>query len=151
MRHRTIMLLILPAVAFLFSAARPAGSAGAAGAAERFEAVDIYINAKGEALAAYQFEFTAKKGDVAILSLEGGAHAAFRDAPYYDPAALTKGRIIVAAFQTGGGLPKGRTRVARIHLMVRGDVVPEYEVKLIVAASDEGTAINATAGVGKGE
>jgi len=56
---------------------------------------------------------------------------------------LMKERIIIAAFNTGGNLPKGRTQVATIHLQIIGDVEPQYELKLIVAADADGKEIPA--------
>ena len=75
----------------------------------RFAYVDVYLDAGAKPLAAYQVELTPTAGDVVLTGLEGGEHAAFRDAPYYDPAALhaAKGRVIVAAFNTGADLPRG--------------------------------------------
>ena len=117
----------------------------------RFAWVDVTVDAKDAPLAAYQFEFAAETGTIRIVGVEGGEHAAFREAPYYDPAALKQGRIIIAAFNTGRDLPKGRTRVARLHLQVVGDVTPEYVVKLTVAAGAEGKPIQATAAATPGE
>ena len=110
----------------------------------RFAPLDVYIDASGAALAAYQLELVAEAGRVAIVGVEGGEHAAFKEAPYYDPAALAKDRVIIAAFSTDRILPRGRTRVARVHLQIRGDGKPEYSIKLIVAASGDGKEIPAT-------
>ncbi len=110
----------------------------------RFIAVDIHVDAGDSPLAAWQFEFTAKKGSVVIVGIEGGEHAAFKDAPYYDPAALRKEKAVVAAFNTGLDLPRGRTRVARIHLQVTGAETPEYNIRLATAASSDGERIAAS-------
>jgi hypothetical protein len=80
---------------------------------------------------------------VKIVGVEGGEHVAFREPPYYDPAALSRDRIIIAAFNTGRDLPRGKTRVARLHLAITGPE-PEYTAKLDIAASAEGAAIPAT-------
>ncbi|GMU20261.1 MAG: hypothetical protein AMXMBFR13_03590 [Phycisphaerae bacterium] len=80
---------------------------------------------------------------VKIVGVEGGEHTAFREPPYYDPAALSRNRIIIAAFNTGRDLPRGKTRVARLHLAITGPE-PEYTAKLDIAASAEGAAIPAT-------
>ena len=101
-------------------------------------------------LAAWQFEFKAVRGEVAIAGVESGEHAAFRKAPYYDLAALRGGRIIIAAFSTDRDLPRGKTRVARLHLYVRGDVKPEYKVELEAAADPDGKEIEATVSISKG-
>jgi hypothetical protein len=117
----------------------------------RFEPVDVYVDSGAAPLAAYQFELKATAGRVAIVGLEGGEHPAFKDAPYYDPAALMKDRVVVAAFSTGQDLPQGRTRVARLHMQVTGDEKPAYAVKLVVAASADGKEIPATVSIDKGD
>ncbi len=117
----------------------------------RFAPLDVYVDSGGAALAAYQFELTATAGEVTIVGIEGGEHAAFREAPYYDPAALAHDRIVIAAFSTDRILPRGRTRVARVHLQISGDEKPDYSIKLIVAASADGKEIPATVTFKQGE
>ncbi len=117
----------------------------------RFEAVDIVLDSGDLPLAAYQFEFAAETGQITIVGIEGGDHAAFKEPPYYDPAALRNNKVIIAAFSTAKDLPSGRTRVARIHVQVAGDVEPEYAVVLKVAASPDGERIPATATALRGE
>ncbi|MBN1846093.1 MAG: hypothetical protein JW810_10450 [Sedimentisphaerales bacterium] len=131
-------LLFLPA-----QAAPPAGETYATvPPAVRFVPVHVTVDSADKALAAYQFELKAVRGDVTIVGVEGGQAAAFRAAPYYDAAALHReNRIIVAAFNTGGDLPQGKTRVATVHLLIRGDAEPQYELSLAVAADAEGTKI----------
>ncbi len=104
----------------------------------RFAPVHIYLDSGDAALAAYQFELKAKPGSIKIVGVEGGEHTAFKEAPYYDPAALTQNRIIIAAFNTGADLPKGRTRIATLHLQITGAAEPEYKLKLIVAGDADG-------------
>lgn len=116
-----------------------------------FEAWDVYVDSGERPLAAYQFEFLDPAGRSVIVGVEGGEHAAFRDAPYYDAAALRKGRLIVAAFHTGKDLPRGRTRVARLHVEVRGEGEPEFSAKLMVSATVEGEEIPATVSLEKGK
>jgi hypothetical protein len=111
----------------------------------RFEAVDIYIDSEENKLAAYQVEVVVREGDVKIVGVEGGEHPAFKTPPYYDPAALEGGRIILAAFDVNGPVPAGRTRVARVHVRVEGDTAPQYGVHLAVAASPGAEKIPATA------
>ena len=111
----------------------------------RFEAVDVMIDPKGAALAAYQLEFVADASRVKLVGVEGGAHAAFAGPPYYDPAALSRHRVILAAFSTSSDLPKGLTRVARLHFQISGDAKPDWSVKLIVASSEKSDSIPATA------
>jgi len=117
----------------------------------RFAPLHIYIDSGNSSLAAYQFELKAAAGQIKIVGVEGGQHAAFKEAPYYDPAALAKDRIIIAAFSTGSDLPKGRTRIATIHLQIAGDAEPKYELKLIVAGDAEAKEIPAEITFEKGE
>src|SRR5439155_11456606 len=109
----------------------------------RFQALDIFIDSKETPLAAYQLEFSVKSGDAKVVGVEGGEHPAFKDAPFYDPKAIQLERVIIAAFNTTSGdkLPKGRTRVATIHLQVTGERNPYYAVKLETAATLEGRKI----------
>lgn len=131
-------------------ATRPAGEP-ASKPTIRFTYVDVLIDAKDQPLAAYQFELAAEKGDVKIVGIEGGEHAAFKPPPYYDPAAMSRDHVIIAAFNTGKDLPKGKTRIARVHVQITGETKPEYVLKLEVAASSEGQPISgATATVTEG-
>ena len=111
---------------------------------ERFQAVDVYVNAGNALLAAWQVELHDPSGRTKIVGVEGGEHAAFRAAPYYDPRALTKGRIVLAAYQTKGVLPTGRTRVARLHLLVSGPSEPELQATITAAVSPDGRDLQAT-------
>jgi hypothetical protein len=104
----------------------------------RFVALDIVLETGDRSLAAYQFELLP--GSSKIVGVEGGEHSLFADAPYYDPAALQGGRIVVAAFTTEEGAPAGRTRVARLHLQETENV--EYKARLIAAASPGGDRIH---------
>lgn len=116
-----------------------------------FSPLHIYIDSGHRSLAAYQFELKATTGRIKIVGVEGGQHKAFKEAPYYDPAALAKDRIIIAAFNTGRDLPKERTRIATVHLQIIGEIEPEYKLKLIVAADEEGKEILAKISYEKGE
>ncbi|UCD51569.1 MAG: hypothetical protein JSW27_02840 [Phycisphaerales bacterium] len=117
----------------------------------RFAPLHVYLDSGDRALAAYQFELTATAGQIEIVGVEGGEHEAFTEAPYYDPAALAQDRIIIAAFNTGKNLPTGRTRVATVHLLIKGDVEPEYELNLTVAGDADGEKIPARLTCEKGE
>ena len=92
-------------------------------------------------------EFRVEKGDAKIVGVEGGSHAAFREPPFYDPKAIQQERVILAAFNTGkpDKLPKNKTRVATIHLQLRGSKEPEFSVKLKTAANADGEKISAEA------
>ena len=118
----------------------------------RFAPLHIYLDSGARPLAAFQFELKAMVGQVKIVGVEGGQHEAFsKTPPYYDPAALTHNRIIIAAFSTQQDLPKGQTRVATLHLQIIGDAEPQYEPKLIVAADGEGKEIPAEISFERGE
>ena len=118
--------------------------------ATRFTYVDVYIDSKDKPLAAWQLEFSAG-ASVAIVGIEGGEHPAFKEPPYYDPAAMSHERVILAAFSTARDLPTGRTRVARIHLQITGDVKPRYQAKPTTAAGSDGKAIPVTVSVQEGD
>ena len=112
-------------------------------AAVRFQAVDIFIDSKQHALAAYQLEFSVKSGKARIVGVEGGEHPAFKEAPFYDPKAIQHERVIIAAFNTltADNLPEGKTRVATIHLQITGELQPEYNLTLETAAAVNGKTI----------
>ena len=109
--------------------------------AASFRPVAVFLDSGDQLLAAYQVEIIAHGAE--IVGVEGGEHRAFRDAPYYDPAALQGGRIVIAAFNTGSDLPHGKTRVATLH-MRETEVSPNYEITLIAAASAGGARITPT-------
>ena len=117
----------------------------------RFATLDIYIDSGDKSLAAFQFELKAGPGQIKIVGVEGGQHEAFNQPPYYDTKALMQERIIIAAFNTSTNLPKGRTRIATVHLQITGDSEPEYELKLVVSADGDGEKIPAKISFEKGE
>jgi hypothetical protein len=111
--------------------------------AVHFRTVDVYVDSKTKPLAAYQLELSIKRGDAKIVGVEGGEHPAFKEAPFYDPKAIQQERVIIAAFNTGSAdtLPKGKTRVATIHVQITGDLRPEYAIKLAATATVDGKKI----------
>ena len=109
----------------------------------RFLNVAIYVDAGAKSLAAWQLEFLVRAGDVEVVGVEGGEHAAYADPAYYDPSALREDRLVLAAFDTGANVPTGRTRVATLHLMVRGAAAAEFDVRLVVAADRDGRSFDA--------
>ena len=114
-----------------------------------FTYLDVFIDAHGSSLAAYQFELRATSGDVKLVGIEGGEHKAFAEPPYYDSKALLAERIVIAAFNTGSDLPAGKTRVAR--LMVRvGETKPKYDVKLQVCASADAKPVAGEISISEG-
>ena len=116
----------------------------------RFGSVEIFVDPRGSALAAYQLEFVADPARVALVGIEGGEHVSFRQPPYYDPAALNRNRVILAAFSTNSDLPTSRTRVATLHVRISGDQTPTYSTRLITAADPQGRPIAADVSVSEG-
>jgi hypothetical protein len=114
----------------------------------RFVPVDIYVDSHEAPLGAWQIEFLGH-GDVELVGVEGGEHAAYQQPPHYDAAALMQDRVILAALNTTDDLPTGKTRVARLHLRVTGE--PTFETMLIVAGDAGGQRIEATATIGVSE
>ncbi len=144
MKAKVIGLLVIVSILTpLFAGVSTRTSEKPAQGRVHFVPVHVYLDSGDKPLAAYQFELRARTGQIKIVGVEGGEHPAFREAPYYDPAALMNDRIIIAAFNTGRDLPHGRTRIATIHLQILGDAEPQYELKLIVAANEEGEKISA--------
>jgi len=116
----------------------------------RFQAVDIFVDSTNQPLAAYQLEFTAS-ANAKIVGVEGGEHAAFKEAPFYDVKAIQHERVIFGAFSTAKAskLPTGKTRVATIHLQITGDQPLRFEVKLKTAATVDGRKISTQASAKK--
>jgi len=137
------------AIALLYAEVGQAGRV--IGPKVRFAPLHIYLDSGNRPLAAYQFELKATAGQIKIVGVESGQHKAFKEAPYYDPAALANDRIIIAAFNTGRELPKGRTRIATIHLQITGDIEPEYGLNLTVAADADGKEIPANIDLKRGD
>ena len=99
---------------------------------QRFVAVEVYAETGAAPLAAWQIEIQT---DAKIVGVEG-----VKETPYYDPAALQGGRIILAQFTTEPNPPAGRVLVARVHLMQSGKT--DYTAKLMAAASPGGERIS---------
>ncbi len=113
--------------------------------AVRFQAVDIYVDSMNQPLAAYQIEFAANTEAVKIVGIEGGEHPAYKEAPYYDPRAIQREQVVIAAFNTApaDNLPTGRTRIATVHLQISGDVEPGFIARLKTAATVQGEKVAA--------
>ena len=87
--------------------------------------------------AAYQLEFQARRGNVKIVGIEGGEKCrCSKSRRITTRKAMQQERVIIAAFstETEAKLPKQKTRVASIHVLVSGEESPDYAVKLTVAA-----------------
>jgi hypothetical protein len=130
--------------------ARPPEVATQQGGGGSFIPVDVYLDTGAQHLGAYQIELTAKTA--MIVGLEGGEAKAFKDAPYYDPAALQGNKIVVASFSTDADLPAGQTRIARLHFMLTGNDAAgmsaahdfsDLSRKLVVATDADGNSIDA--------
>ncbi|MGQ9589648.1 MAG: hypothetical protein ACUVYA_05055 [Planctomycetota bacterium] len=142
MLARGALLFVLAAVS-----ARETGSAGGI----RFRALDVFVDAGAEALAAYQVEISAESDgheamsgtEPKIVGVEGGEPEAYASPPYYDPAALQGGRIVLAAFTTADAPPRGRMRVARIHMAEPEGTEVRCSTRLVVAAAPGGSRIEA--------
>lgn len=116
-------------------------------AAVRFGMVDVFVDSKDQPLAAYQLEVAVERGQARVVGIEGGEPGAFNQPPFYDPKAIQHDRVILAAFNASpqSALPKGRTRVAGIHMEIIGSEPPEFIVKLTTAGNASGRKIKATA------
>ena len=104
--------------------------------------IDIYVDAGDQRLAAYQVEFHDPTGQLKIVGVEGGEPAAFKSPPIYDPAALGRARIILAAYSTDRDLPTGRVCVARLRVM-SPQREPNYILKLCTAGTSDGIKVPA--------
>ena len=135
-----LVLALLPLLCV--AAADPGPPAGPP--ASRFAAVDVFIDPKGQPLAAYQVEFAAEPGHISLVGVEAGEGGPYaKRPPYYDPAALTGHRIILGDYTLDPAAPKMRTRVARLMLEIRGNAQPQYVAKLMTAATPGGNPIAA--------
>ena len=148
---RKVVVIILLSVCLIVSVMAQDRDSLLDEAVVRFAPLHIELDSGLYELAAFQFELKATVGRVEIVGIEGGEHNAFNQPPYYDPAALANDRIIIAAFNTGDDLPTGRTRIATVHLQIIGDVEPDYELDLTVAADADGEEIPAEISFEKGE
>jgi hypothetical protein len=107
-----------------------------------FVPVDVYVDSGAEQIVAYQLELTYDGAGVKVLSLEGGDPDAFDDAPHYDPAGMSGGRMVIAAFTTDdAGAPSGRHRLARLHLRVAPGASADIEARVVTAARPGGERI----------
>jgi hypothetical protein len=140
---RTIIAVFLLAILAMW-AQEAVRSPVAAQVQSRFGAFDLFVDSGDRALAAYQIEFIATSGDVKIAGIEGGEHAAFHQPPYYDPRAIQHERAILAGFNMASSdkLPRGRTRVATIHVRIGNEREPKFELKLHTAATSDGQPIS---------
>ena len=142
MKALPVPLLVLLAAGCLVPAAAGADSGGG----PRFVPVEIHLDSQ-QPVAAWQFELRDRNGAMKVVGIERGGIPAFPDAPYYDREAVAEGdadRIIVADFTLAdeSRLPRGRMRVATLHLMLEGDA--DFELHLVTATTSDGRAIDAS-------
>lgn len=123
----------------------------------RFAAYDVFVDSGEQALGAWQVDVHAGEGrnagTVKIVGIEGGEAGVYREPPVYDPRAMMRDRVIIGAYSTAADLPRGRTRVATIHVRIEGPAgwEPEFDVTLETAATGEGAAIAGEVRLEKGE
>ena len=136
---RTALMFLICVLAAPLFAQQPADEEGRGS----FRVVDIYVDSKGAPLAAYQLRLSITNAGVKIVGIEGGEHPAFREPPVFDPKAMQHERVIIAAFNTGPSdeLPKGKTRVATIHVQTMGDDALQCTLKVQTAANPDGKKI----------
>jgi hypothetical protein len=137
-RYLVVMLIALAGIS---QASQPNGGTS-------FTSVDLLVDAKDHGLAAYQLEIKTPP-HVTVVGIEAGEHPAFaKTPPYYDPAAMGQQRVVLAAFSTDRDLPQGRTRIARLHVMIDGAgeaAAKNYAANLLVAADADGKTISGAA------
>jgi len=117
----------------------------------RFRRFDILIDPKGAPLAAYQVELIREAGDGVIAGIEGGDAAPFGEPPDYDREAMSRDRIILAAYTTDAQVPTSRVRVAGLVVRERGPAAVRFRARLVVAGTPEGKAIRADVVIVEGE
>ncbi len=129
------------------------GPQNEAGDAARFEAIDVFVDSGNHHLAAWQLELASATKDVEIVGIEGGEHPAFKEPPHYDPRAMNNNRVILGAFNTGSDdeLPRGRSRVARVHVRIAGSGDRLWHIELTTSASSGGTKIPAEISIAKAQ
>ncbi len=105
--------------------------------ASSFVAYDVFVDAGDDALAVYQIDLSCPNAD--IVGIEGG-EGVFHEPPVYDPKALQGRRVVIAAFTHDPDPPRGRVRVARLHLLQHGALFA-YETLGVTAAKPGGERI----------
>jgi hypothetical protein len=83
-----------------------------------------------------------------VVGVEQGESPAFERVPYYDREAVRRGaadRIIVADYSLADAdkLPRGKSRIATIHLMLSGESDADFNLQLVTATTYDGEAMDA--------
>lgn len=149
---KTFGLRVVLGLIGLAAALTPAGAQQTDNSGVRFAAIDVFIDSS-EPLAAWQFELRETRGLMTVVGVENGESPAFANAPYYDLEAVDRGdadKIIVADFnaRSDASLPVGDTRIATIHVRLRGSLEPDYELRLIAAGDSMGRPVDAAIRLG---
>jgi hypothetical protein len=144
MRPGACLAIALAALLLGFRAGQARQAASAPEPATRFAVVDVWVDPGGRPLAAWQVAIAASGPTVRVVGIEGGAHPAFAEPPFYDERAMMRDRVVIAAFSTAAAaqLPHGRTRVATIHLHIAGDGEPEIHREVQAAAAAGGDRLD---------
>ncbi len=114
-----------------------------------FRTLRVLVDPHGKAMAVWQVEVVAE-GDVKVVGVEKGEARGFSDPPYYDPAAMAGGRIVIGAYSLEKDLPAGRTHVATLHVRVGGPEKIKCRVRVMTAGTGDGSSIVAEATVEEG-
>ena len=127
--------------------------ATASSSAAEFAVFDVYVDTGGEPMAAYQLKISDEHAAVKIISVEGGDHASFREAPRFDPKAIQRDVIKIAAFSLDAmnKLPSGRVRIASLHVEIGPGLTPEWKAVVEAAARPGGEKIAAEVSISKRE
>ena len=112
----------------------------------RFVPIEVYLDSPLP-VAAWQFEVSARNGEMKLVGIEGGSSEHFRGAPFYDREILRGSqtdKILVADYSLADEalLPIGRFRIATLHLMLHGEA--DLDAALMVTTTREGEPINAS-------
>ena len=139
--------LILLNLAILLARPLPGQEPAESESAVAFRAIDLYLASSVKPLAAYQVELFARRGAVKFVGIEGGEHAAFSSPPFYDPKAMQRERVVLAAYNTGSAddVPKGKTRVATLHFQIPADEESQFVITVHAAATVDGKIISVEA------
>ncbi|MEE9391471.1 MAG: hypothetical protein V3W41_03100 [Planctomycetota bacterium] len=144
--HFTLALIAFFAVAPELTVADSMGTTAAvsrAAARPEFRSYGLYLDTHDAGLGAWQVEVVDLAAKSRLVGIEGGEHRAFAQPAFYDPKALQGARIVLAAFAPDDELPRGKTRVATLHLRVDADAPPEFKLRLIAAVDALGNDIDA--------
>jgi hypothetical protein len=112
-----------------------------------FTTVDLFVVSETP-VAAWQVELTERRGAMQVVGIERGEDSTFRDPPFYDRVAVESGatdRVVLASFSLSDAaqLPRGRVRIARVHVRAVGGTLPDYEARLVAAGTADGRPLDA--------